>query len=450
MEHKTKKIICNPGLEIDKNDKRIKVLEDDLKEIKYKFKEAESIAHFGFWEVDPITLNPTWSDGLFKIIGINPENGQLKYFDQKKFIHPEDWDDFYNALQKVLTTKKDIELDVRITKPDGSLRIIKVIAKPKTNENDKIIGVRGTAQDITYLKEIENDLKESETFYRTLFENTGTASIIVDEDNTILMANDQFENLTNYSKEELESKMSWKDMVSPEDLEIMEKYHQMHVDGVKTPPEDYEAQLIDKEGNNRIVLINVAIIPGTTKSIASLLDLSERKKMEKKLADSERRYRYIVEKAAAGMFILDKDGIIKYLNDHMAYLLDYTKNEMLENHIKSFVEEEGDFYRPRKHLDTKIEQYNWFKLLQKEGNVFWSNLTVSPIFNSKNEYTGLLGIVTDINMQKGLEEAFLEREKVSKEIIYDMMEMLNKFAMDKVTSEPPKNELSDNKNLDNN
>jgi PAS domain-containing protein len=48
------------------------------------------------------------------------------------------------------------------------------------------------------------------------------------------------------------------------------------------------------------------------------LDITERKKVEKEFANSERRYRYIVEKATAGMFILDKNGIIKYLNEHMA------------------------------------------------------------------------------------------------------------------------------------
>ncbi len=228
-------------------------------------------------------------------------------------------------------------------RPDSSIRYVHVIAKPKNDENGKVVGVRGTAQDITDLKRIENRLKESETFYKTLFENTGTASIIVDEDTTILMANTQFENFSGYSKEEVEGKMSWKEMVLKEDLEMMEKYHYMRRNDMETPPENYEAQLIDKEGNIRIVLINVAMIPGTKRSIASLLDLTERKEIEKELADSERRYRYIVEKATAGMFILDKNGIIKYLNEHMAQMLDYTKNEMLERHIKSFVDEEEDF-----------------------------------------------------------------------------------------------------------
>jgi PAS domain S-box-containing protein len=295
---------------------------------------------------------------------------------------------------------------------------------------------------------MENRLKESEAFYKTLFENTGTASVIVDEDTTILMANTQFENFSGYSKEEVEGKMSWKEMVLKEDLEMMEKYHYMRRNNIETPPENYEAQLIDKEGNIRIVLINVAMIPGTRRTIASLLDLTERKEIEKELADSERRYRYIVEKATAGMFILDKNGIIKYLNEQMAQMLDYTKNEMLERQIKNFIDEEEIFCRYRKPVEIQVERYNWFKFLDKEGNVFWSNLTVTPIFNPKKEYTGCLGIVSDVNMQKGLEEAFLEREEIFTDIIYDMMEMLNNVANGKNKSEF--NEVSTHKNLDNN
>lgn len=180
------------------------------------------------------------------------------------------------------------------------------------------------------------------------------------------------------------------------------------------------------------------------------LDITERKKMEKELADSEGRYRYLVEKASAGMFILDKNGVITYLNDHMAHILNYTKDEMLGNHIKYFVDEKDEFIRHRKPFEVQIERYNWFKFLNKTGNVFWTNLAVSPIFNSKKEYIGLLGIVSDINVQKGLEKAFLEREEIFTEIIYDMMGMLNNITKDLNKSEFGQKDLASAKKLDNN
>ena len=542
---------------IKSKDDEINKLKAELKEIKYKFNEAEQIANFGFWEVDPETMDPTWTDGIFKITGLDPEDGQIKYFEQKKIIHPDDWEYFYQALIKVLETGFDNEIDVRFIKPDGSIHVLHVIGKPKKGENGRILGVRGTAQDITELKNIETRLKDSEAFYRTLFENTGTATIIVDENTTIIMANSQFEKLSGYSKTEIEGRLSWKKIVSKELLELTKNYHKMRRKGLEKPPTIYEAKLVDKEGISKYILVNVSMIPGTKRSIASLtdltemkkaeellqttlkrfytilgnirasillvtdndeveflnnsfceyfglpgspddycgikasemiekideaynmphkeikritdivkkwkpvigeeiemkgsrtclrdfipisvnnkpygrlwlhLDITERKKFEKRLEDSEKRYKYIVEKATAGMFILDDQGMIKYLNEHMAQMLHYSKDEMLDMEIKNFVDEGAEFYRYRQPFEVQVERYNWFKILDRDGNVYWSNLTISPIFNNEKEYVGCLGIVTDINMQKGLEEAYLEREEIFTRIIYDMMEMLNKMA----------------------
>ena len=443
MTNKTIEQVSNPELDINKANEKIRRLETALKDNENKFVEAQSIANFGFWELDPVTLKSTWTEGIYNIVGLEP-NEALSYFVLREIIHPLNRDLFYNAKQSVIATGEDAEFDIRMLRPDKSIIYLHIIAKPKKDKNGIIVGVKGTAQDITYLKKIESDLKKSEIFYRTLFENTGTASILIDEDTTVLKSNTQFENLSGYSKDELECIKSWKDMVLKEDLETLEKYHYMRRSNMETP-ENYEAQLIDKRGNIHIVLVNVSMIPGTKQSISSLTDLTERKKIERELADSERRYRYMVEKATAGMFILDKDGVIKYLNEYMAQILNFTKNEMLESHINCFIDEQDDFLRSRKPLENQIEQYNYFKFLDKEGNIFWTNLIVSPIFNSKKENTGLLGIVTDINIHKGLEETFLEREEIFTDIIYDMMEMLNKIA-----NEKNKSELSIDKDSDNN
>ena len=397
-----------------------------------------------------VTRKSTWSEGIYNIVGLTSKNEELSYFVLKELIHPLDHDVFYNAKEEALKIGKEVELDIKLMGSDNSWRNVHIIVKPKRDKSGKIVGIKGTAQDISDLKKVENDLKKSETFYRTLFENTGTASIIVDEDTTILMANTKFENLTGYSKKDLEGITSWKEMVLTEDLTLLENYHYMRRCNIEDPPDNYETRVVDKERNIRIVFIEVSMIPNTKMSIISLVDLTERKKIEKKLADSERRYRYIVDKATSGIFILNNNGIIKYLNDHMAYILGHTVNEMLEADIKNFIDEVEDFYTPKKRSEHQIVSHDWFKFLKKDGNIFWSNLTISPIFNSDNEYTGCLGIVTDNNMQKGLEESFLAREEIFTDIIYSMIETLNNAANSKNNSEFNEKELPTYNNSDNN
>jgi PAS domain S-box-containing protein len=296
--------------------------------------------------------------------------------------------------------------------------------------------------DLTELKKAENILQTTLKRFYIILNNIRASILLVTEKDTIEFANQAFcdyfslkespEELIGLTASEMIKKIKSAYQYPEKELKRIQEIvnlwqpvigEEIYIKGGKTCLRDFVPIFVGKTPYGRLWLH---------------LDITERKKMEKQLADSERRYRYMVEKSTAGMFILDENGIIKYLNEHMAQMLDYTKHEMLERPIKSFIGEEEEFYKSGKHVESQIERYDWFKLLDKKGNIFWSNLTVTPIFNSKKEYTGLLGIVNDINMQKGLEETFLEREEIFTDIIYDMMELLNNIAQDKNKSESNK------------
>ncbi|MBP1719216.1 MAG: putative sensor protein, partial [Deltaproteobacteria bacterium] len=79
--------------------------------------------------------------------------------------------------------------------------------------------------DITQSKRAEELIRESENKYRSIFETTGTATLILEEDTTISLANGEFEKLSGYSREELEGKKSWTDFVVKDDLQKMKEYH---------------------------------------------------------------------------------------------------------------------------------------------------------------------------------------------------------------------------------
>ncbi|GAH65880.1 unnamed protein product, partial [marine sediment metagenome] len=135
----------------------------------------------------------------------------------------------------------------------------------------------GIARDITERKEAEKALADSEEKYRTVFENTGTATIIIEEDEIISMVNTQSEKMYGYSKKEIENKMKWTDFVIPEDLERMKKYHIARRKAGGKAPTEYEFRMIDKKGNIRDIFLKIGMIPNTKKSIASLMDITERK-----------------------------------------------------------------------------------------------------------------------------------------------------------------------------
>ncbi len=124
-------------------------------------------------------------------------------------------------------------------------------------------------------------LRESEDKYRTIFETTGTATVIIEEDTTISLANKEFEKLSGYSKEEVEGKKSWTDFVAhKDDLDRMMAYHTARRIDPNRAPRNYEYKFIDKHGTVKEVFATLAVIPGTKKSVGSFLDITRAKELE--------------------------------------------------------------------------------------------------------------------------------------------------------------------------
>ncbi|MDP4114928.1 MAG: ATP-binding protein [Bacteroidota bacterium] len=129
----------------------------------------------------------------------------------------------------------------------------------------------------------KKSLEESEAKYRAIFENTGTATIIVEEDDVISLANGGFAKLSGYLREEIEGKVKWTQFVSDEDRkrvkEFQKKRHEKEVTGLGK----VELQFFDKEKNTKYIFVTEEEIAGTSKSVVSLLDITEKKVAEESL-----------------------------------------------------------------------------------------------------------------------------------------------------------------------
>jgi len=129
----------------------------------------------------------------------------------------------------------------------------------------------------------EEALKKSEIRYRAIFENTGTATAI-SEDNTILsLVNEEFANLTGFSKKEIENKMTWAHFFVEEEIPRMKEYHKLRRVDPNAVPRNYETVFKDRWGNTKEVYMSVAMLPDTKKSLVSVLDITEKKESRKKL-----------------------------------------------------------------------------------------------------------------------------------------------------------------------
>ncbi len=168
--------------------------------------------------------------------------------------------------------------------------------------------IGGIAIDITDWHNSKKALRESEERYRVVFQNTGTATAIVENDMTILLVNRGFERLSGYSADEICGKMKWTELVAPADLERMLKHHADNCNKERSSPSEYEFQITDKNNNLKDLHLNVDLMPGTSTSICSFLDISELKKTQQKLHQSVRNMASLLRTMPDMMFVLTRDG----------------------------------------------------------------------------------------------------------------------------------------------
>ena len=154
-------------------------------------------------------------------------------------------------------------------------------------------------RDISDRRQAEQALRESEMFYRTIFETTGSASVIIEKDTTIIYANEGFARMSGYAVTELEGKHRWTEFVVQEDLGRMQKYHHMRRETSGSVPSVYEFRFADRHGTVKYCICNVAIIPGTLRSIASLIDISDRVAAEQELQRKNQELKAAYEVLAA-------------------------------------------------------------------------------------------------------------------------------------------------------
>ena len=137
--------------------------EQALREREKELKEAQRVANVGGWKWVAQTDTFTCSEEFCRIAGCDPEGPTPRYKDGLQIFTPENWASLEPAIQRTLRTGMPYDLDLEIVRPDGTRKWITIRGEALTNAAEEIVGLRGTAQDITERKRAEASLKERET-----------------------------------------------------------------------------------------------------------------------------------------------------------------------------------------------------------------------------------------------------------------------------------------------
>ena len=273
--------------ELDKTKIKLKKIDEALWESEEIFYKIFSSALDGIIITNSEGRVAFWNRAAEKMFGYSTEEALGKLI-HKLIIPQKNWTKFESELPNFKKTGKGSTIDkvtegVLLRKNGEKLTAEISLSSIQLWKKWYAIAI---VHDITERKRAEEKLQESEKKYRAIFENTGTATFIIEEDTTISLANNKFTKLSGYSRGEIEGKKSWTEFVVKEDLDRMRKYHYARRKAPDKAPKNYEFRFIDRNGSVKNIFITVDMIPGTKKSVASYLDITELKKAEEKIKAS--------------------------------------------------------------------------------------------------------------------------------------------------------------------
>ena len=270
-------------------------------------------------------------------------------------------------------------------------------------------------------------LRASEKKYRTIFENSGIPTIIIEKDAKISVSNNKFRQLVGFSQKEIEAKKKWTDFVAPEMVDKITDFLTGYSTMTEQAPRHCSVRLIDKKKQNRYVSINAAAIPRSRRFIISFLENTNNSTKENESGYGT-QMSGVIYNIPEPTFAIDRDGRIIAWNRAIEELTGILSPDVLG---KGNSEHAIPFFRERRSMiidlifasDQEIEKMG-YREIQWTGNTLSAETTVitadgrskiireiaSPVFNRSGEPDGAIESITDFTGLKQRETALQDAE----------------------------------------
>jgi len=381
--------------------------EEALRESEERYKEL--------WERAPVAYHVLDPDG--KIAKVNQTEASIlgyrvhemvgkSIFD---FILPEQRDEAQKRFRQKIQGLSVARIENRIyLKKDGSRIYVVIDDVLEWDAHKKVTGIRSTLTDVTDRKGIEEELRKSEKKYRSLVETAGSGIAATDQRGVFIFVNETLCRMCGYPEQEMIG-MHFADFLHPDDRKnVMQIFEDAFINPIGNPY--IEFRIIHKDGH----IVYMCSNPTAFKYEGQLLgfnaiitDITERKRAEEALRESEERYRRLVETAPEVIYNLSaEDGTITLLNPAFERITGWSRAEWL-----------GKPFMPLVHPDDLALAMETFqhvlrgepippyelRILSKSGEYLIGEFTSFP-YIEKRKVIGEFGIVRDITERKRAEK----------------------------------------------
>ncbi|OBZ08736.1 MULTISPECIES: EAL domain-containing protein [Bacillales] len=285
------------------------------------FELVQQIANLGYWEFDHVRKQASWSNQMFDIYGMSTDFSvkQEDFFD---LIHAEDRERIKKQFYESAEMKKEFISEYRIIRQSGEIRYVLEHISFILGDDNEVTKTVGTIQDVTENKILKHRLIVEEQHYKAIFENNPDAVFSFDINGHFLSCNPALEQMFGYTRDEI-MRGNFHQMV---DKEYLESTTHLFEETVRTQrPCNYDTRGVTKSG--RKIDVNVTNIPMIIDNelvgiYGIAKDITQEKKMERSLSETELKFSSIIEQSIVGIFVAQKKNFV-YTNKELDKMLGY-------------------------------------------------------------------------------------------------------------------------------
>ncbi|OYZ22300.1 MAG: hypothetical protein B7Y39_07810 [Bdellovibrio sp. 28-41-41] len=280
--------IFNRTSEIKETSKRLQLVSENLRRKEHLLQVVQRREKFGSWTWDIRSNRRQWSDEMFRIFGLRPQETAPDQEHDWKFVHPDDQDFVRQSINEAIQKGKPYNIEYRILRSDGVERIVHAVGDLYFGSDNRPSEMIGTLHDVTERMKIVDSLLESEDKFRGLLETAYDSIIIVDENGHIEFANRQTKTWLGYEPEELIGRSI--EILIPD--RFNKSHHEKRAEYIKRPasrPMGRSLELSAKRKDGSEFPVEVSLSPfktlrGTVVT-AFLRDMTDQKR-----ADSQQKF----------------------------------------------------------------------------------------------------------------------------------------------------------------
>ena len=401
-----------------------KQAEEALRRSEILLRESQQIAHIGSWELDLSNNTLYWSDETYRIFEIPQSQFGASYEAFLNAVHPDDREMVNRAYTDSVTNRIPYTITHRLLFAGQRIKYIQEWCENYYDDQGRPLRSIGTSQDITARELALNALRKSALEIEDMYNHAPCGYHSLDKDGVVVKINNTELKWLGYAREEVIGKMCFIDLITHGSRQI---FRDTFPDfKIKGSVQNLEYDLVRKDGTSFAVLLNATAVYDSAgrfvMSRSTLFDISARKQMEKRLGESEERFRTMADNAPIMIWMADAQGKQAYQGSNFFNKRwhDFTglSLEQMQGRNWLRIVHEDDRSHCLKAYTKAFQEAQPFKLeyrLQRHDGVYrWMLDSGVPRVTSDGRFLGFIGTCLDTTDHKFFEEIRAEMEHVSR------------------------------------